>query len=245
MTETDHVSESIKKEERRMRRLLVLVVALATALAMLVIPAGASDGDRTRTYKVTITNLTDSQMTTPMVVATHSNRFTLFRVGREASHGLQQVAENGAVPVLVAELEGIRQVADVGVAGMAPVPPGESVKVLVEAPQWAPRFSVAGMLICTNDGFGGISAGRLPGSGSVTFLGRSYDAGTEINTEAYEDLVPPCDGLGQTGETNPALAENGVVHLHQGIQGIADLDPALHGWTDPVIKIVIERVPGR
>ena len=74
--------------------------------------------------------------------------------------------------------------------------------------------------------------------------GFAYDAGTEINTEDYQDLVPPCDGLGQTGMSNPAPAENGVVLSHPGIQGGASLNPAVHGWTGAVIKVKIEEVGG-
>lgn len=225
-----------------MRRLLVLVVAIVTAMATLALPVSASGHhDGTRTYRVTITNLTDSQLMTPFVVSTHSPRFRLFRMGRPASYGLQQVAENGAVPVLVGELEGRRGVFDVAVAGAAPVAPGASVEVVVDATWWASHFSVAGMLICTNDGFGAVTGKRLPWR-SRTFYGRSYDAGSEINTESYADLVPPCDALGQAGMSNPDLAQDGVVRRHRGIEGIADLDPATHGWKDPVIKITIARV---
>ena len=52
--------------------------------------------------------------------------------------------------------------------------------------------------------------------------------------------MPPCDGLGQTGESNPSLAEGGVVKPHAGIIGGADLSPAIHGWTGPVLKVTIE-----
>jgi hypothetical protein len=107
------------------------------------------------------------------------------------------------------------------------------------------------MLICTNDGFTGLDRVRLPsGVGdTVTLLTNAYDAGTEVNTEDFADIVPPCQGLvgvssGEpgTGVSNPALAEGGVIHHHEGILGIADLVPAIHGWTDPVAEVVIERV---
>jgi hypothetical protein len=42
--------------------------------------------------------------------------------------------------------------------------------------------------------------------------------------------------------SNPALAEGGVIHHHPGIAGVADLVPAIHGWTDPVAEITVERV---
>jgi len=62
-------------------------------------------------------------------------------------------------------------------------------------------------------------------------------------------MVPPCQGLigvssddMGTGMTNPLLSEDGVVIPHAGINGGADLQPAVHGWGDPVAKIVIERM---
>ena len=99
------------------------------------------------------------------------------------------------------------------------------------------------MLVCTNDGFGGIDSLRLPKwiGEATTAYGAAYDAGTEINTEAYIDLVPPCDGSGGSGMSNPLLAENGVVHMHDGIMGGADLDPAVHGWDGSVIKVTVKR----
>ena len=82
----------------------------------------------------------------------------------------------------------------------------------------------------------------------VTVETNGYDAGTEINTEDFADIVPPCQALtgvssGEpgTGTSNPALAEGGVIRHHPGIQGIADLVPAIHGWSDPVSRVVVTR----
>lgn len=182
---------------------------------------------------------------TPFVVATHKGSFNLFEPGKAASNGVQQVADNGDIPTLIAELSANSLVSDVAVAAPAAGPPvfaGQSVSTEVTSTSGARKLSVLGMLICSNDGFGGVNRVDLPGNGCVTYHGRAYDAGTETNTEAYEDLVPPCDGSGQTGMSNPALAENGTVHPHQNIQGIADLSFASHGWSGPVIKVVIERI---
>ncbi len=67
-------------------------------------------------------------------------------------------------------------------------------------------------------------------------------------TEEYGDIVMPCQILitgtivPGTAMSNPALAENGVIRQHNGIIGIADLIPSLHGWTNPVATIVVERI---
>ena len=228
------------------RRFTVLGLAAMLLAAMVVIapPAGATGYLPERTYRVTVENLTDNQTFTPAVAATHQRTFRLFEEGAAASPGLQQLAENGGVPVLAEELAANHRVHDVAVVGEGPIAPGASATGYVTATRHANRLSVAGMLICTNDGFAGATALRLPwrlGS-ERTVAADAYDAGTEINTELYVDLVPPCDGMGMTGTSNPALAENGVVHGHPGIGGSGDLSEASHGWMDPAMRITVERV---
>jgi hypothetical protein len=84
---------------------------------------------------------------------------------------------------------------------------------------------------------------------AVVVRSAGYDAGTELNTEDFADIVPPCQGLvgvssddAGTGASNPALAEGGVIHHHPGVGGGTDLLQAVHGWTDPVAEITVERV---
>ena len=79
--------------------------------------------------------------------------------------------------------------------------------------------------------------------------GVNGSAGTEINTEVFADIAPPCPVLtgvasddAEAGTSNPALAENSVIHHHEGIQGIADLEPAIHGRDNPVVMVEITRV---
>lgn len=42
--------------------------------------------------------------------------------------------------------------------------------------------------------------------------------------------------------SNPALAESGVIIPHANIVGNGELTRGLHGWGNPVAKIVIKRV---
>jgi hypothetical protein len=76
-----------------------------------------------------------------------------------------------------------------------------------------------------------------------------YDAGTEVNSEDFTDMVPPCQGLigvssGEPGTatSDPTLFEGGRIAHHRGILGGADLLPPVHGWTDPVIEISITAI---
>ncbi len=231
------------------RRTVFGTAALALVLAvpaLVAAPVGASDegDDGPVTYRITVENLTAGQPLTPVVAAASDGDFRLFRRGRTASAGLQQLAENGGVPALAAEAAGNSHVDAVEVIGSAPIGPGGSVSQLVTLPEESEHLSLAAMLVCTNDGFAGVSRLHLPEkAGKVkTVWAKAFDAGTEINTEAYADIVPPCDGMGGSGMSDPALAESGVVRRHRGITGVGDLVPAQHGWDGPVMKVTIEKV---
>ncbi len=200
------------------------------------------------TYRVTLENLTSGQPFTPPLAAVHRKPVRIFEMGEPASHMIQELSENGNLDPLLMALEGNDHVKDVVVTfgpTAPPVLPGESVDFEIAGEQGAKYFSVVSMLVCTNDGFTGTAGRRLPQEvGDIaTMYAGGYDAGTEINTEAFVNLVPPCSGfVTGTGMSDPALAENGVVHHHQGIQGIADLVPGIHGWSGAVARIEIERI---
>ncbi|MDX1647804.1 MAG: spondin domain-containing protein [Longimicrobiales bacterium] len=205
-------------------------------------------------YRVTIHNLTEGQPLTPPLAVTHRQAISIFQVGEPAGFGVQQVAENGNLTPLVESLQTERHAKDWRITQgptLPPVLPGEMVQFDIDTERGAKYLSFISMLICTNDGFTGTDSARLPRDvgASVTLHTAGYDAGTEINTEDFADLVPPCPALTGvesmepgTGMSDPALAENGVVRIHPGIDGDADLDPDIHGWTDPVARIEIERI---
>jgi hypothetical protein len=229
------------------------IAAAVAAVAMLTSVAGATSalGAETRIYTVTITNLTKYQFLTPALVTTHKGNVDLFTVGKVASFELQEIAENGNLVPMRERIENSRDFDDLVVqtGNTGPVAPGETITFDISG---APPFnflSWASMLVCTNDGFTGIDSLKLPnrvGQSVTTYLD-AYDAGTEINTELWVDLVPSCGALtdqpqvGGTRETDPALAEGGVVHHHPGILGVGDLDPAINDWVNPVAEITVER----
>jgi hypothetical protein len=238
-------------------RFLALVVV--AALVFLATVSSAAAEAPPATYEVTIQNLTAGQPLTPPVVATHRAATSMFTVGQPASFALKEIAENGNLAPMIEQLGADKHVLD-SVAAAAPLVPaglpgsamfGDSVTLTVTASEGAKFLSFASMLICTNDGFTGVDSLRLPKDVGDAVMVRSagYDAGTETNTEDFADIVPPCQGLvgvssGEpgTGTSNPALAEGGVIHHHPGMVGGADLVPAIHGWTDPVAEITVERV---
>ena len=201
-------------------------------------------------YQVEVTNLTDGQPFTPPVVAAQRRSVDVFSSGHEASAGIQDLAENGGVPSIVEELAGTRGVGNIAV-GDGPLLPGETQTLTLYGTPGKNRFFFGSMLICTNDGFAARDNTRLPREvgGSRTVSVRAYDAGTEINTEAFDDMVPPCgpltgvDSAGAgTGASNPALAENGVVTRHGGIDGSGDLSVDIHDWEEPTASITVTRI---
>jgi Spondin_N len=241
-------------------RLRVPAFAAAVAAGAFLVTGSAAFADApVATYEVTITNLTVGQPLTPPVIATHRAATSVFTVGQPASFELKEIAENGNLAPMIAALGSDKHVADSSAASAPLVPAGlpgsaifgDSATLTVTASEGAKFLSFASMLICTNDGFTGVDSLRLPRDvgDSVTVRSAGYDAGTERNTEDFADIVPPCQGLvgvssGEpgTGTSNPTLAEGGVIHHHPGIIGGADLVPGIHGWTDPVAEIAVERV---
>ena len=133
-----------------------------------------------------------------------------------------------------------------------PLLQNQSISFDIDADGGATHLSWVSMLICSNDGFTGRNRVRLPAQigGMKTAYARAYDAGTEVNTEDFADIVPPCQIFGATssedagtGMSNPSLAEDGRIHLHPGVQGGDDLDPELHGWDSRRVAMVeIERI---
>ena len=230
----------------RKRAGLVIIALLAVSLPVaLGSSLGAQSTSSEATYTVQFRNITDGQYLTPPNFAAHDSSVDVFQLGEPASAGVQAVAENGGVPILAAELTAAVDDAGLGVSGVgaeAPLAPGESTTW--EFTTDANRFSLVSMVICTNDAFAGLDSRPLPGRDgrSKVFRARAFDAGTEINTENRADLVPApfCgDGAGN-GESDPALAENGVIRRHRTLQGVGDISPDLD-WQGPVAEVIITR----
>ena len=105
------------------------------------------------------------------------------------------------------------------------------------------------MLVCTNDGFAKINSVKLPFYKQKTVYAMAYDARTEMNTEDFADIVPPCQGATgissdneRTGVSNNAISENGIVISHPGIIGGNNLLESIHAWGNPVVKIDIVQI---
>ena len=228
----------------RSKRLLATLVAVLLMGALLPVgTAGATGHSRSSgvdaTYEITITNDTSGQYLTPPNFALHNRSADVFQRGRAASPGVAAVAELGAVPVLAAELNSAIDDSGLGVSGVAgdaPLAPGESTTVTVTTDET--RLSVVSMIICTNDGFGGVDSRRLPTRDGQTrrYNLRDFDAGAELNTENRADIVPApfCNFEGQGGPGNgadqPEIEGFGRINFHPTLNGVGD-QPSEFDWT--------------
>ena len=230
------------------------IVAMLTVVSVAGIPE--SSAAKTKMYEVTVTNLTPGQPITPPLLVTHAKDAGFFTVGEMASDSIQQLAENGNAAPIVKMLQGKVGVVEVvqGTIPLVPVnDPGETglshSETFTISSEGSMRYlSFASMLVCTNDDFAGIDSVRLPVN-QKTVYAMAYDVRTEMNTEDFADMVPPCQGaIGITsddegiGTSNPEIAEAGVVIPHPGIMGGADLLEKVHAWGNPVVKIGIVRM---
>ena len=225
-----------------MRRVLLLVLVALAAAGLLTASAGADD-DGTKTWSVTIENLTPagpgapgSQPLSPPLFVVHSSRADVWSVGAVASHPVAAIAEdanNAPAESAFAQLRGVR---DVFTGAGGPIPSGTSSTYSVETRGKFNRLSVLSMLVNTNDAFTGLDSFRLRRHGAE--LDRmAYDAGSERNNELAAFIPGPCC-------ENPFVRdpEGELIRMHSGIEGVGDLDPAVWDWEGPAARITIQRV---
>lgn len=206
-------------------------------VALLSVSNWVSAGPWKQSYEVTITNVTKGVYFTPLLNVAHSPRVQLFEVGEAASAGLGEVAEGGAVDTLISELSSADATANVAVSeGL--LGPGSSVTVTVEANPYQ-IFSLASMLLPTNDTFVALNGVRFPRYGSRTYLAKAYDGGTETNDEICANIPgPQCGG----SPFSPEDEGEGYIFPAPGIHGEADLSVATYNWQGAVAKVTIKRV---
>jgi hypothetical protein len=195
-------------------------------------------------YEIVVTNLTRGQQFTPFLVATHKAGVKLFELGAPASPALIALAENGDIAPMTAALLTQPDTGDVR-GGSTLTGPGHSVSFKVDARGGFSRFSLAAMLIPTNDAFVALDGVPLPhGSDTLTVMASAYDAGSERNDELCASIPGPgfieCGGPGGGGA--PAGGEEGFVHVHAGIHGVGNLQAPLRDWRNPIARVTVRRV---
>ncbi|RLA43650.1 MAG: hypothetical protein DRR06_09320 [Gammaproteobacteria bacterium] len=188
-------------------------------------------------YEVTITNVTEGTLFTPILVVSHTPGVSLFELGQPASEELVAVAEGGDIAPFVTALEADSRVVDTADSGDV-LSPGASVTVTVEGPRNG-QISLVSMLLPTNDGFIALNGVVVPKNPyrSVTYYSPGYDAGSEVNDELCDSI--PAGGPCEPEVSNGNTPEAGVVHIHSGIHGHGDLVPSESDWRNPAAAITI------
>jgi len=192
----------------------------------------------TRHYEVTLTNTTKGVIFTPFLAVTHNKRANIFTLGESASEGLGRVAEGGDTSLLQTELLDTGLALDTETTG-APLLPGESVTLEVEAKRGFNRLSVVSMLLPTNDTFTALRGAKLPRHGRTSYFLSAYDAGTENNDELCMNIPgPQCAGE----PFSPEDEGEGYVYPAPGIHGEGDLSREAYDYAGSVVKVDIQRI---
>jgi hypothetical protein len=227
-----------------MRRLLLLGLVALAATGLLTSSAVADDDDGdTKTWRVTIRNLTPagpgapgSQPLSPPLFVVHSKKADVWSVGGVASHPVAAIAEDANNAPAESALAQVRGVRDVFTGAGGPIPSGTSRSFTVKTTDKFRRLSIVTMLVNTNDAFTGLDSYRLRAHGARLHR-MAYDAGSERNNELAAFIPGPC--CGNAFVRDP---EGELIRMHPGIEGVGDLDPAVWGWEGPAARITIERI---
>jgi len=189
-------------------------------------------------YKISVTNLNPGQPLAPIMASSHRAGIAFFTAGDAPSAELAMLAEAGNGNPMAEKLLAMPGVTDAQVSTSGLTFPGKTTTLIVKAKRGRDVVSIGSMLGATNDAFFAVSNVALPKKGrAVTYEANVYDAGSETNDELSSTVA----GLGGEGYS-PDDSGEGFVHIHNGIHGIGNLVPAIHGWNNPAAKIVIERM---
>jgi hypothetical protein len=208
--------------------------ALILSVALMI--SGTAWAGGSKTYEVTITNITSGQIFTPVLAATHNSDISLFELAGMASEPLEIQAEGGNPMPLKAWWDSSSEVLDTVVLDGVVIPPGGHETFEIEGSKKFNRLSFSAMLVPTHDTFVALNSMSLPKRSAMTMV-PAYDAGTEINDELCANIPGPCMGEGYSEDGG-----EGYIHVANGIHGIGDLPPDVSDWRNPVAKVTVRRV---
>jgi len=217
-----------------------VTTSLLAALALAVPALSYADGaGRERSYSVTVTNITKAVQFTPILAASHTRAIAFFDLGEAAIAPLADIAESGNIDALKAVLDESEAV--FGVANTEGLlEAGHSVTFEITANRRTRGFSMAAMLLPTNDSFVALNTVGLPYYGSATYYAHAYDSGTEPNDESCAHIPgPTCGGEGRSPDDDNA---EGFVHISNGVHNMGDLNAEKYDWRGPVAEVIITRL---
>ena len=226
------------------KKLLALVI-LSTPLLL---TACGSSTQKTRSYEVTVSNLTANQPLSPVVIFAHEPEYKLWTTGEAASVALEYLAEGGSNSQLIDEVEKNKHyMAHSSGHGVIASGQSETVTISFKNTNWV-RLSLASMLVNTNDAFTGLNDIEVYDIGvgkSRTFTTLAWDAGTEKNTESSDTIPGPADG--GEGFNSSRVGDTNFIAVHQGVISKDDgLDSSVlnesHRFDNPISRVTIHRI---
>jgi len=194
----------------------------------------------TRTYRVTVTNLSLDQPMSPFFAAVHSyDTPPLYTLGQPASDALALLAEGGDNSDVISMYGQMDSVLSSESVTSGLLMGGATMSFMVEARRGYNYLSLASMAVNTNDCFVAVNGQYISDEASMVLPG--LDSGTEENNELCTHVPgPACAGVG-AGVMRATDNAEGFVHVHRGNQKIGDLGPQ-YDWRNPMLSVSIERV---
>ncbi len=214
-------------------------------------------------FTVQITNLTYSQPFSPAAVILHEPGYYVFQEGMPASVALENLAEGGDPSMVMSEAQAATQFLDVvNGGGTGQRSTGEESTLVVPMLDIDNlRLSVVTMLVDTNDAITGVNAvdvSNMAVGDSATYVGPSWDSGTEANLETADTMPGPAAqaaGGGGAAAGFDAARDDlfDRVRIHRGVLTSANAtDASMEGlstsvltegdrWDNPTSRIVITR----
>jgi hypothetical protein len=192
-------------------------------------------------YTVMVTNLTYAQPLSPIAVVLHDDE-KRWETGEAASAALEVLAEGGDNTDFLA-LEG----SIASMSGEGIVLPGASETIKISTTDdMAKYFSVATMLVNTNDAFSGLTGidiSSMAVNDDKSWNLNVYDAGTEANNEVAGTIPGPADGGVGYSEIRDDVD---FISYHSGVvsqdDGLSDsVLTQAHRFDNPAIKLTITR----
>ncbi len=204
-------------------------------------PAPAPETPAEYTYAVTVTNLTYAQPLSPLGVILHAES-KMWVTGEASSVALEVLAEGGDNSDFIADSNALAAISSDGV-----ILPGSAGMVEISTTDRnATYFTVATMLVNTNDAFSGLTGidiSEMTLDDSKSWNLNVYDSGTEANSELMGTIPGPVDG--GTGfdairdDVDFVAYHSGVVSQDDGLSN--SVLTQAHRFDNPAIKLTITR----
>lgn len=202
----------------------------------------------TLSFEVTVNNLTAGQPLSPIAVVAHMAAWDSgFATGSPVSVEQERLAESGDNSTLLSAADS-DSAAFSTVSGSAPIGPGANETISIEVTEGPDvNLSLFTMLVNTNDTvtlLQDIDVTSLAVNASMTLNARSYDAGTEADTETAATIPGPVGGgegfnAVRDDVRNAAYVSPGVVTADDGLATSALSQ--VHRWDNPVMRVTVRR----